>query len=291
MGQEFLHDINSIKPSIDAEAAISSDQVILETDDYYNAEVEAILAQANIKVKERLRRYTFNCTFVPIILVILIAFPFILFKSVIFNDPRPYCVYAGALFVVACKFIFGDSMQAFPFNKEELIRMGGVKAIGTIIDACSMNIPYKQVRALYTIVIPLLQQLKASDSYLLTRAHRHHLHAWLRAESQGVRVSEESLKLKLAALKALEQIGNKDSIPVVQRLADMKPRTDLHRQLKEAALECLPYLEARLGIDSAKTTLLRGSTPEISPQDTLLRPATDKPSTHTDELLRPTDDK
>jgi hypothetical protein len=91
--------------------------------------------------------------------------------------------------------------------------------------------------------------------------------------------------LKIPLLTALEQIGDARALPVVEYLhADPSP------QVREAARECLPFVQERVRRARESATLLRASaaTGAITPPDQLLRPAAAgmTPVTPPDQLLR-----
>ena len=94
-------------------------------------------------------------------------------------------------------------------------------------------------------------------------------------------------EFSLTMLRALEQIGGEWAIPAVTKCANleahvtfwtkqsgMSRETQLDKitQIKQAAQECLPFLEQRQQEAKQAQTLLRASAP-VAPTDTLLRPA------------------
>ncbi len=116
-------------------------------------------------------------------------------------------------------------------------------------------------------------------------------------------------RLALAALKALEQVGDESALPVAQKLADMQRELPLLREdvlklfrpnlnmlameVKQEAKQCLPYLTGRANEQRLARTLLRGSTATIIPSaDILLRPATGEADTlPSEQLLRPVEEE
>ncbi len=291
MRHEFKHHAISTETTFHVELSPERHQGKRKTEEQQNAAIDAVIAEAGQKVVKRIWRFGFNLTVIPPLTLILAVLPIFINKFKMDGIVGPYIAHVTILLIAACILIFRDSLQPFPFNTEELTRIGGIKAIGTLMEACEMNICSAQKRALYSALIPLLLELKASDDHILSPEHHQQIRYRLTPEPQGVRVTAERLKLKLAHLKALEQVGDKESIPTVQLLANMKARTERQRQIKEAAQDCLLHLEARLGIDSAKTTLLRGSSSEPTPSNTLLRPANPENETLSEQLLRPTDEE
>lgn len=91
--------------------------------------------------------------------------------------------------------------------------------------------------------------------------------------------------IRLALLKALEQIGDARAIPAVLYLRD--DPTILGR-VRLAANECLPYLEARQRRSRESATLLRAAdrVETVASREELLRPASHSlPTTPEDQLL------
>jgi HEAT repeat protein len=92
-------------------------------------------------------------------------------------------------------------------------------------------------------------------------------------------------RMQSALLKALEQIGDEQAIPVVEYLADNGSPS-----VRDQARECLPYLTERVRLAHEQATLLRGSaSPAIAAApEQLLRPASATETSHPEQLLRPT---
>jgi hypothetical protein len=87
--------------------------------------------------------------------------------------------------------------------------------------------------------------------------------------------------LKIAALRALEQVGDETALPVVEKLAKSAGDT----QVRFAAQECLPFLQQRADQVRVEQTLLRASGPGSS-ADVLLRPASNGAEAAPQQLLR-----
>jgi len=123
----------------------------------------------------------------------------------------------------------------------------------------------------------MLPALKASDSALLTPSHRETLHRIL---TNSTRTS-----LKLAVLKALEQVGDESAIPAVKRLAGMNVKNRWDAQLSATAEEVLPLLRARA--ESAKTSNVLLRSAEKPGDSILLRPAATTQANGEHTLLHP----
>lgn len=121
----------------------------------------------------------------------------------------------------------------------------------------------------------LLPQVKASDK---RHIQPEEMNALLKA------LDGHDDALRVAILKALEQIGDAKAIPHVERII-AGPVTP---PVRRAAEECLPYLRLRAEQEQQAQTLLRASTAvEVAMPETLLRPAQGAVSSDTSQLLRP----
>jgi len=150
-------------------------------------------------------------------------------------------------------------------------------------------------------LIELLPTLRASDAALLSEADRRILLRPLTISPQnwGGRVLRElfsrsayrrEVDLRLAILKAFEQIGGDQEIGVVERLADRSSMLfgplSVLPEIREAAQACLPFVQHHAGEQRASAQLLRASSPPSSPSDVLLRPASGLSDTSPEQLLR-----
>ena len=202
---------------------------------------------------------------------------------------RPLMYLVGASEFVALGLLFWNRYKTVAsFDPAEIARIGGIQAIPPLFAALqNMNSPKRQA-AIRDALITLAPQMKASDAHLLTPAAHTLIRAWLStvynpALSLGYSLSADAC---IAALKALEQIGDSNYISIVERLANMKTRTPAKARVKQAAIECLPMLRSHCGEVAAARTLLRAANAEEARPDTLLRAATGLPETASAELLR-----
>ena len=172
------------------------------------------------------------------------------------------------------------------WNAEELTRIGGVQAVGALIDLVfAPKLPNHRT-PLYAALAELLPQMKASDARLLTNGHQRALHRALKSGFNPNVNPAVYLRFRLAILKALEQVGDAAAIPVVSHLANGKARTASQKVLKAAAQDCLPLLRVNFGGVEATKTLLRASAPENAAPGTLLRPVEFTPDPNPKALLR-----
>ena len=182
----------------------------------------------------------------------------------------------------------------------ELAKPMAVDSIGALVDA--IRVENTQVRNLSKRALTgLLPQLKASNGDLLTEAHRDRLILLLTISpnDKGYRDLTElfsgsayrrEIDVRVAILKAYEQVGGPKELPQVERLA----KGQIHWQsmcrvppeVQQAANECLPYLQARTSEQRASEQLLRASSGNAIPADILLRPSDERPDATPEQLLR-----
>jgi hypothetical protein len=100
---------------------------------------------------------------------------------------------------------------------------------------------------------------------------------------------EEETALLLAALKALEQVGDSSFLPIVKQWAKGEKRCSDPR-IRQAAEACLPYLQQCSTNRQAGMEMLRASALDHCSDDrALVRPASYTDAATADTLLRPSD--
>ncbi len=124
----------------------------------------------------------------------------------------------------------------------------------------------------------MLPQMKLKDSALLKPEHRRKLnrHLFFAPIKRRVKTTD----LRLAILKAYEQIGDASSLEAVEELLTK----NIDAKLRDAAETCLLYLKQNVGRVAEVQTLLRASALPDKPEE-LLRPAREK--REEEPLLRP----
>ena len=177
------------------------------------------------------------------------------------------------------------------WDADELTRIGGVQAVGTLIELLNTPKAPQRVLPLYTALTQLLPQMKASDAPMLSAAHRRMLYLTIQSSFSFLMSPAIYQDFRLAVLKALEQIGDADAVPIVQHLANGQSRTAPQIVLKTAANECLLLLRAHLGSVEANTTLLRASSLAQTNAALLLRPTEFAPDANPVTLLRASEPK
>ena len=168
----------------------------------------------------------------------------------------------------------------------EMMTQGGVQAVGPLLDLS--RIPGRAAGRLpvYGALTHLLPLMKASDAPLLNAGQRAALNRLLTGAGFALRHGPSRLEFVLAALKALEQIGDSSSIPTVQRLAEMRTLSPGRRRIRQAALDCLPALQQNAGLIGQAQDLLRASHEPAANPNLLLRPAVSTHDPAPQELLR-----
>lgn len=130
----------------------------------------------------------------------------------------------------------------------------------------------------------LLPTLRATHTDLLTDAQRLIL-----AKSLRMGELRTNTGYQLAALKALQQVGDEKSIPIVERFYASDGSGPAAQAVRDEARVTLGFLRERAERERIAHTLLRPSMDPASPAEMLLRPAAGAGDTDPDVLLRPVD--
>ncbi len=182
----------------------------------------------------------------------------------------------------------------------ELAKPPTLDNIGHLVEAT--RVENTQVRNLSKRALTtLLPQLKASDASLLKEAHRDRLLSLLTISpnDKGYRDLTElfshsayrrEIDMRVAILKAYEQVGGPKELQQVERLAKgqihWQSTSKVPEEIERAANECLPSLQARTSEQRASEQLLRPSSGNAVPADILLRPSDERPDATPEQLLR-----
>jgi hypothetical protein len=152
-----------------------------------------------------------------------------------------------------------------------------LRSIATLAEV--LNTRDKQAKAIAAEALPpLLNRLQATDAALLNITQRGYLDKQL---------SGKNKLLVLAILKGLEQVGDSEDLAFVEGLANGRGKLRKDPEVREAAKQCLAYLERRAEMEKASKMLLRPA--EASGGDEmLLRAAGGAGDNNPDHLLRPT---
>lgn len=185
-----------------------------------------------------------------------------------------------------------DQLAASPEGRNDL------RSIGPFIDAWggAYGTGDRQTREeAAEALIDLLPQLKASDSHLLDATHRDMLCQLLNIRVENPLYKDVSelfrpsrntaVDLRVATLRAFEQVGDSKALPVVERLAKEEVKSPGEKLIRDVARACLPALQQRVDQERQSKTLLRAADTTMSESDTLVRPAGSQ--TVAETLLRP----
>lgn len=162
----------------------------------------------------------------------------------------------------------------------ELERITDLRSIGRLAEALSWP-DERATRRVGRALIPLLLQLRASDSRLLDDRQRDCLHAVLRMDR-----ARRDADLQVAILTALEQVGDTRAIPHVAALAEARASTARQQRVKNAAAECLAALTNTARRVDTERLLLRAAAAPTSPEMGLVMPA-GTADTPPERLVRP----
>lgn len=188
---------------------------------------------------------------------------------------------AGGLLALALLYASFQRYALRSADRAGALRLGAShnkEDIGRMLDVLTW--PDESLRA---AVLPGIQrvmpQLMASDAALLSQENRAQLNRLLSPD-----VALRSGRLALAVLKGLEQVGDAQAIPAVSILASAKPKSPAQVLLRDAACECLPYLQSRAEQQARTATLLRASS--AGAESELLRSGVVPPADEAEQLLR-----
>ena len=162
----------------------------------------------------------------------------------------------------------------------------------------AQNAPVRKI--VKSILTDLLPTLKASDSHLISEEERKILLRTLvispnetghrdLSELFSSSVKQREMNLRLSILKALQQVGGDQELATVKSLALGTPTIysfSFPPEIREAAKECLPYMQARSNEQRDASQLLRASSVHDISGETLLRPATSSSEFRPELLLR-----
>jgi hypothetical protein len=171
----------------------------------------------------------------------------------------------------------------------ELTRWDDRRAIAPLLSIWEIAGPDRK-SLIMSLLTRLLPQLQAGDKLLVPLAQRYTLYTLLNSPigDQGLVMGQPpplnrtEIEFRIAALKALEQIGDAAALPFVMQIAhnSLAPHA-----LRSAAFACLPFLEQRAEQERISSTLLRPSALGVSP-DMLLRASSATDEKHPEQLVR-----
>ena len=255
-----------------------------QTAQFISARLKAINNQAiSATRRNRKSRIILCCGFVISSIVMLFLHILLNQDSVLFS-----ALFFASFVFVSVGITATWSWDSPTYNIAEVARDGGVKAIAPLFATLQTEQSALQVQAIRNALTRLLPQMEASDAPLLTPACHQTIHEWLAIRSVEISVESHHNDLRIAALKALQQVGDFRDISAVEQVATTQNRAPDTARVRQAASECLPLLRARCGKLEASRTLLRASSFEDARPETLLRPASGAGQNTSAELLRGT---
>jgi|SRR5579871_3594518 len=181
-------------------------------------------------------------------------------------------------------FCFIASIYAIRYRKTTaaLARIDDVRMVGPLIDRLHSGRrgARRTVRKALARLLPLL---RASDAGRITAEQQTRLVRHL----SRLALFQRDKEFQIVILRALQQIGDAQAIPVVESIIQRPPRWSEQERVHAAAVECLPFLLQRAEEASARQTLLRAShAEEKSDGGELLRPAEGVEEADPQQLLR-----
>ena len=206
---------------------------------------------------------------------------------IICNSAHLFAIKIAVYFAVPIIFIYvaaiicaGKARRRLGKTAQKMTQLDDPRAIGPLLAALYLNDP-DVVGPAENALLRLLPRLQASDAKSITEAQRECLYQRLTIDD--ARSKSEFL---IAALQAVEQIGDAKAVPYVEALAASTYRSMGARRVREAAIHCLPFLKARAEQKEWSDNLLRASSGQDTPSDALLLPVTDGSPTDPQHLLR-----
>lgn len=163
--------------------------------------------------------------------------------------------------------------------------MGDPRAVGPLIEVATTSDKSESTRSAVAIraLMAVLPRLTPSDAGLINAQQQAALCQMLNAASapcEGTLNSQRAIVI----LRALEQIGDIDALPYVERIAEFSSASPRIKKLRETARDILPTLRARIKAELPGRSLLR---PADAPDSLLLRPAQGSTEAEPQQLLRP----
>jgi len=192
------------------------------------------------------------------------------------------------LFICSIPILLWFVLRPKQFAVERLTRWHDVRAVGALVDIISLS-DAKSCALARDALLELLPRMRASDAHLLNTQHRENLRVVLLGQD---------IALIQAMLNAYQQIGDERDIPAVEGLLSGREATTRSRKdrskskvadnpdVRDAALECLAFLQAKAQQSRISQTLLRAADQPGTVSAELLRPVASTVSTDPQQLLR-----
>jgi hypothetical protein len=195
----------------------------------------------------------------------------------------PAAIFSYGPIVFLFSFIAATCALRYHRTTQALAQMDDVRMVGPLIDRLhtERRIGIRTRRVIRKALIRLLPRLKASDTGLLTPSQKGRLARHL---AQLARFQQDK-EFHVVILRALQQIGDAQAIPVVENIIRHRPCWAGQDQVHAEAVECLPFLLQRAQEENVRDTLLRATSHEAI-RGQLLRPAEGVVEVSAHDLLR-----
>jgi hypothetical protein len=169
-------------------------------------------------------------------------------------------------------------------TEKNIDALSDVRYVGPLTEAATITgrlaLDKTVITSARRALIRLLPVIQCSDGFMLNPAQRGCLRKL---------ALTSDIDLSRAILRAWQQIGTVDEIPVVENLVAQSPKKPIAPEIQEEAESCLPYLIANAEREKQRNTLLRAAEPSTESEVSLLRPAASVPESAEAQLLRPVD--
>jgi len=234
--------------------------------------------QAQIRQAQRRSRRTIrsiNCYFILCFLGICCAGPLMIVRWQL-----GAAVFAGS--IVCMGFLVRCSLRWRQAVLERSTRSDPA-ALGVFLDAYGLSMLGARARygaqdlELRAKLLRMLPTVQARDAHSIEQRHRNCLQRILH---------EDDDLLVLAALSALQHLGDVSTISYVEKLVTDHGASQANASIRDAARTCLGVLMERTRKETSSQILVRAFGRPTSSSDSLMRPATAPSETNIDQLLR-----
>ncbi len=164
---------------------------------------------------------------------------------------------------------------------EALAKYDDIRAVGGLLDGVNFG-NRRLKRSVHRSLEQLLPKLAETDADLLSTGQR---------EALNMLIYDKSPELAMAALQAIQRVGDGTALPYLTAMAVGKgiPATLQNRsgEVQEYARQAAERIQARIDFQNRANVLLRASQRPDTPSDQLVRPAYNTSQVEVGELLRP----
>lgn len=228
--------------------------------------VEALVAHTHRQYK-RYHKFRNRFLFFGIIAFMLAVSPLLMYWPVHVNTLITLMLLNVVLF--SGGMLIYRLLRKWTSNAQNLEDLDDVRAVGPLVEMFSGLEPRSQDAARKSL-IDLLPRLQSSDTGLLDANQRRLMRRFL--GGIPLRRFKEHSPLAIAILQAYEKIGDREDLPIVERLARGYGWA-ADPQVRAAATACLTPLRQIVEMQRDPQTLLRASADTVAAGEILLRPA------------------